>query len=336
MFELKEASDQLMFLRQFRLVFLLKAARDLNLGNLIGKEFTPVKTIARSEGLCPDKLNRLVNALASFGFFEVVDQGVRHSQVSETLKSDSDSTLLSVIDFATDPAVISAWEFLAEGIKKPDVSSFELANKIPALDYFSDEPSRLSVFQNAMQESMAVCKPAISEIKINPGDQVTDCGGGDGSLIRLLLDRHPDIQGQILEVPSVVQAYADSMVDHKNIRWIATDLQTSELSGSDVFIFNRIFHEWNLSDCQSLLERAKKALNPGGRIYIIDFFQQDHDSPQRKRLQGIKDIEMMVMSGQGEERKLSELKAITADAGLHMNACNPWDDVHSVAEFVAL
>ena len=56
MFELKEASDQLMFLRQFRLVFLLKAARELNLGNLIGKEFTPVKTIARSEGLCPDKV----------------------------------------------------------------------------------------------------------------------------------------------------------------------------------------------------------------------------------------------------------------------------------------
>ena len=150
MLELKTASDQPMFLRQFRLVFLLKAARELNLGNLICNDFTPVNTIARSEGLCHDKLKRLVSALASFGFFEVEDQWVRHNQVSETLKSDSDTTLLSVIDFATDPAVISAWVHLAEGFKKPDISSFEQANKISALDYFSDESSRLSVFQNAM------------------------------------------------------------------------------------------------------------------------------------------------------------------------------------------
>ncbi len=50
--------------------------------------------------------------------------------------------------------------------------------------------------------------------------------------------------------------------------------------GADVILFSNVLHDWDVTDCYTLVARAAAALRPGSRLLVHDVFLNDaHDGP---------------------------------------------------------
>jgi hypothetical protein len=52
------------------------------------------------------------------------------------------------------------------------------------------------------------------------------------------------------------------------------------LPASDAILLSNVLHDWDVGDCQRLVNRCAASLNPGGRLLIHDVFLNDNlDGP---------------------------------------------------------
>jgi hypothetical protein len=131
---------------------------------------------------------------------------------------------------------------------------------------------------------------------------VLDAGGGCGVLLGELLRAGPHLEGILFDRPDVV---AD------------LDLPSSVLGGdlfepwpaqADAIILARVLHDWNDKDARRILELAREALVPDGRIYVVE----------RVDAAAMLDLHMLVSTG-GRERKTSEFSLLFEECGLALS-----------------
>lgn len=124
------------------------------------------------------------------------------------------------------------------------------------------------------ERSMALgCPPIIEALRaadiFTARDRWLDVGGGDGTVVAALIDAVPGLRGDVLNLPAV-----ESLVRARGVGFVAADFLTDPLpAGYDVLSFIRVLHDWPPEVARMLLERARDALAPGGRIVICEEFR---------------------------------------------------------------
>lgn len=114
--------------------------------------------------------------------------------------------------------------------------------------------------------------------------RLLDLGGGTGIYSYALLEKNPTLNAIVFDRPEVLKV-ADEMAQDYEIRdrveLIAGDMFADTLpSNIDAILLSNILHDWDIPECQQLLERCAAALSPGGRILIHDvFLNNELDGP---------------------------------------------------------
>lgn len=99
-----------------------------------------------------------------------------------------------------------------------------------------------------------------------------DVGGGDGTLGCALSDKYPELDVTVFNLPA--SAYiARRVIGEKNkmdkVSVYEGDFLNEELpKGYDRVMYSRVLTDWTPEVCTMLLEKAKKSLNPGGKVVI--------------------------------------------------------------------
>ena len=106
--------------------------------------------------------------------------------------------------------------------------------------------------------------------------RLMDLGGGSGVVARALLARHPALLAVVIDHPNVCvvgRSLAEGVAESGRISFVAADFLTDDLPAGfdmalecDVGVYS-----------EALLGKIWRALNPGGRLVIVDEF----DSPSR-------------------------------------------------------
>ena len=131
-------------------------------------------------------------------------------------------------------------------------------------------------FALAMQErSHVLALPTIASFRLpRQAARVLDLGGGAGSYSIALAQRHPRLQGLVVDQSvAVARRLIRQQGLTDRLRVEEGDLFTAPLgTGFDVALLSNVLHDFHEKDNIRLLRRVQQALRPGGKVFIVEYF----------------------------------------------------------------
>jgi SAM-dependent methyltransferase len=143
-------------------------------------------------------------------------------------------------------------------------------------------------------------------LPISPGEVVLDAGGGTGALAELVARHREDARVVVLDLPAVAARVPRSL----GVAAVGADLCEPWPVRADVILLARVLHDWGDEKAAHILERARSALRPGGRIVVVEMLLDE-----RTHRGALCDLHLLVVSG-GRERTFADFERLFRQAGL--------------------
>jgi len=126
--------------------------------------------------------------------------------------------------------------------------------------------------------------PVLAEkISLNGVTTLLDVGGGTGIYSIAFLRANPNLRAIVFDRPEVLKTAEKFAADYgvaDQIQLIPGDMFADPLPKSDIILLSNILHDWDVTECQILVDRCASSLNPGGRLIIHDVLLHDElDGP---------------------------------------------------------
>jgi hypothetical protein len=292
------------------------AAAKLSIADILQDgEKTLVELAERTSTHAPS-LYRLLRALASIGIFrESAPGSFQSTELGDLLRSGAmrAASLMMHSDWHD-----QAWAQLLHSIRTGE-SAFEKAHGAPLFDWLSNRPEAGEVFSAAMTAGKAYRDHGIAEnYDFASAAYVVDIGGGHGSLMISILERHPHLSGAIADLAQVAEG-AKLAIENaglsKRCQIVACDFFDRVPEGGDVYILAHIMHDWDDCDCHRILESCVRSMKRDGRVLLVESLMSPTNAPDRLKWL---DLEMLVLTHGGRERTAEEYRLLLRSAGLDM------------------
>lgn len=307
----------------------VRVAATLRLADHIAEGRATAAEIADHVGVDVDALERVLRHLARVGVLRR-DEGGRLAltERGEVLRADHDSGLRAPLD-------------IEGAIGRGDLSFVHLLYSIrtgePAFPvlygraFWEDlaaEPARSASFDALMGSDIGADAPQIAAAyDWGSLGHVVDVGGGNGSLMMVLLREHPTLRGTVVELPGAADAartaFAEAgLADRADA--VSGSFFDPLPAGAGGYLLSAIVHNWEDESAQAILRRCAEAAGAGGRVFILEKVGAEGESPRT-----VMDLRMLVYFG-GRERNVEELVALSSGAGLRLVAAHSAGDLSIV------
>jgi O-methyltransferase domain/Dimerisation domain len=155
--------------------------------------------------------------------------------------------------------------------------------------------------------------------------QLLDLGGGTGSFLVPILERHPAIECGLFELPQVVPLARDNLKAHESdgrVRFYEGNLLRDQIpAGYDAFLLANVVHIFTPEHNQDLLERVYTSAPPGARLLLVDFWTDPtHAQPV---FAAIMAGQFLVSGGEGDVYSEDEIGDMLTAAGWAMIGRRP-------------
>jgi precorrin-6B methylase 2 len=144
-------------------------------------------------------------------------------------------------------------------------------------DFFGvlySDAARLEQFLAAMQGiQMGNFMMLLDKVDLSDASSLCDVGGANGTFCALAAHRHPDLKATVFDLPSVVpvaQRHLTAMGVGDRVDVVGGDFFADDLPNADVIVMGNILHDWDESQKKTLVAKAYKALNDGGRLIAVE------------------------------------------------------------------
>jgi hypothetical protein len=315
---------------------LIYVAARLGLADFLTAGAMSVEDLARQADVDSRALYRVMRALASVGVFAEGEAGVFSlTPLAETLRSDRPDSMRDFALMMVEGYNWRSWEGLLESVKDEEVA-FDRLHGMALFEYYEKHPEYREVFARSMTSISGSENPAIAEgYNFSAIDTLVDVGGSQGHLLATILKRHPNVQGVLFDLPSVIEQakqapFLSDVLPEGRVRFEAGDFFHSVPPGGDAYLMKYILHDWNDDQCATILSCCRQAMNPQGRVLVVDTVVAPGNQPQWGKLL---DINMLVVTG-GRERTEAEFAQLFQQAGLRLAAVHPTQCPLSVLEAV--
>ncbi|MFI5782589.1 methyltransferase [Nocardia sp. NPDC051570] len=244
----------------------------------------------------------------------------RNSPVSELYLDRAKPTFVGGFAETTNDTFYPAWGKLTTALRTGQAQA-----PIPPDD--SDHLFRVNVhtqadrvrrFMTAMDSHSTAMARELA--RLLPWDEFTsfaDIGGCRGNLAAHLVLAQPHLKGVCFD-----RAQSEPFFDEHvaalgtvgRVTFQAGDFFADDLPKVDVLVFGHVLHDWSPENRLILMERAHRALNPGGMVVVYD--RMIDGSPlDLHRL--FYSLTFMLASGGGSEYSVDQLSQWLAEAGFH-------------------
>jgi SAM-dependent methyltransferase len=170
-----------------------------------------------------------------------------------------------------------------------------------------------------------VARAAASALDWSGTRVVVDVGGGAGQVVAALASAHPHLRGLVLDLehagPSARRLFAEQGVAGR-CTFVAGSFFDAVPSG-DAVVLKSVLHNWDDADASRILQRCAEALNPGGRVVVLERLLPPRRGTSPADREGARsDLNMLVGCG-GCERTEARFRSLLASAGLSMAPPRP-------------
>ncbi|GAB1646474.1 methyltransferase [Krasilnikovia sp. MM14-A1259] len=292
----------------------IQLAVEVRVADRLGDGPRTVDALARDTGTQPDALRRLLRALAGFGLCtETEPDRFDLTEMGERLRTNHPRSLRSWVGFQA--MLTDVYAAAAHSIRTGE-PTYPRVHGAPIFQDLARHDERGRLFHAAMAEHSRLMGGALATgYDLGDARLIVDVGGGDGSLLAVLLDAYPDAHGLVFDLPEVADIARKRLAaEGLSTRCTAVggDFLAGVPSGGDVYLMKGILHNWADDDARTLLRNCRSAMRPGDRLLMIEAVVPDGDAFHPSRLL---DLAMLIVYG-GRERTLTEHRRLLAEAGL--------------------
>jgi len=158
----------------------------------------------------------------------------------------------------------------------------------------------------------------VEKLNLKGVRRLLDLGGGPATYAIAFVQATPGLKATVFDLPGPVAIARENISRHglsERIHTLAGDFLQDEIGSDYDFIWvSQILHSHDEDQCRLLLAKAVKALNPGGRLAIQDFFLNDDGcSPLEAALFS---VHMLAVTPRGRSYRHQEVAAWLTEMGL--------------------
>ena len=312
----------LRMIRGFQLSQALHAAAKLGIFDLLARGTRTSTEIAGAAGAHEPSLRRLLRFLTTVDVLVEDDRGrFAATAMGELLRSDHPQSVRPWALMLGSPSFWRPWGELYETIKTGQ-PAFNRVYGEPHFKFLSHSPREAATFNAAMTSgTRSQLTDILAAYDFSGCSKIVDVGGGQGALLRGILERYPEARGVLCEMPSVAaeaRVLRGSAVEER-CEFVGADMFQSVPLGGDAYILKSIIHDWSDAEAIQILHNCRQAISDRGKIMLVERIIGPSNQPDPGKWS---DLMMMVMLT-GRERTEAEYRELYAGAGFRLTRVVP-------------
>ena len=317
----------------YKTTFLVQAAAELNLADLLAEGTQDVGRLAALTGAKPDALRRLLFALAQLGLLSR-QPGDRFTltPLGRCLRTGHPAGLNVFARYQAHDIIQRPWANLTHTVRSGE-TAFDAVFGAKPFAYFAEHRDEAALFTAGMA---ARTSEHLDEIVASHDwrayGTIVDIGGADGMLLSAILKTAPSARGIVFDQPRVGPAANERITAERlesRCRFIGGDFFTAVPPGGDAYLLKFILHDWDDEQVVAILRTVRKAMSDRSRLLVIEPLMPEGDEPALET--AMTDIAMLVFSG-GRERTASEFAALYGRAGFRLAQVIPTGSMFSLVK----
>ncbi len=313
----------------------LRVAVTLRLADLMPDDGTGDATgigdLAKRAGADPDALARMLRHLVQHGVFTEPRAGeFAVNQTAALLRSGQPAALWLDLD-GFGGRMDLAFTALAHTVRTGE-PAWEQVFGLPFWAYLDANPAISASFDATMALGGGDTTLA-DDYDWTTVRQVADVGGGTGSLIAEVLRRHPRLHGMLVDLPETAaraREYLAGLGLGDRCEVVGRSFFDPLPPGADVYMLNRVIHDWDDDSARAILRRCAEAAGSTGRVLVIESHGTGGSDPAAFAEMNLR---MLVLAG-GRERTIDDYTALAASAGLHVTEVHRASKSHVIIECI--
>ena len=319
---MSKAAELRRLVNSYQLSQAIHVAAVLGIADLLADGPRSSDDLAEATGTNPRALYRLLRALSAFGLFHEDDERrFSLTELGDALRSDAPESVAGWAAFVGRRNIRDAWSVLEESIRTGE-NAFKLAHGVGVWEYRAQHPEESEAFDRAMaSSSQLVIRSLIDAYDFGRFGTIVDVGGGNGTLLRALLEAHPQLNGILFDQPHVVEGV--DLGDRGRV--VGGSFFESVPEGGDAYLLKWIIHDWEDEESVAILRTVRAQ---GGTLLLVErVVEPPNEGPETK----LGDLNMLVGPG-GQERTLDEFSSLFDAAGYELVGETPTASGHHVIE----
>lgn len=300
----------------YRLSQALYAACALRVPDAVAGGARTADDIAEAVGAHPDRLRRLLRALAADGLLTEDDGGrFGPTAASARLTGESEDRLM-VLGWRVFPATYTAFGHLVDAVRTGEVA-FEIAHGRPFYEHLAADTAAALAYDAANAATADAFAELASVYDFGQHSVVIDVGGGEGGFLVCILNHHVHLRGVLFDRPGVAAVAAERVGEQglgDRITVVGGNAFEAVPTGGDLYITCTVLRCFDDPDCLRLLRSIRAAAPPKARILA---FEQMIPSGPAQRPTAMLDLHTMVAYG-GRDRTTDEYRSLYAQAGFNL------------------
>jgi SAM-dependent methyltransferase len=246
-------------------------------------------------GLAERPAQVLVTALAAMGLLErTANQLQLTAQAREHLLPSGEFYVGDYVGLAAQsPGVLAMRDCLVTNKPFGSAEQTEIATSATtaieqgtAFIYKPESASAMEQTDSARQLTLALAGRAKNvapllarQAQLQDARLLLDVGGGTGIYSIACLQQFPQLRAVVWDRPEVLKVAAEFAAEHSvadRLELIPGDMFHDPLPCSaDAILLSNILHDWDVPECQRLIQRCVTALNTAGQLLIHDVLLND-------------------------------------------------------------
>ncbi len=286
--------------------------------------------LAEATGCHEQSLYRTLRLLASHGVFKETSVGhFDHTPLSSALRTDAEGSFRAGARLFN--VMFAGFDNLDHTIRTGEPAMGKMFGK-SLFEYLKERPELAAVFDAGMTSFHGFETGAMLDAYDFSGIRVlADVGGGNGSLITSVLQRHPRMEGMLVDLGHVVararQSAAMQAVGER-CRVVEGNFFESVPSGADAYLFRHVLHDWTDEQCVTILRNCRRAIGEQGKLLVVECVV-----PAGNERSISKDYDILMMAGPaGRERTEPQFRALLRQSGFELSGITPTSSMISVIE----
>lgn len=238
---------------------------------------TPI-SLAKNLELNPHGVKLLLETLETLGYTKLQGEAFANSPMTvKWLTSDSEANFSPYFTF-WETVVPALWGRLDESLRTGHAP-------VNLYEWIESQPETSAAFQRAMIAIAHLIKvEAAEKLKFLTGaSRLLDVGGGHGEYAVAICQKYPQLQAVLFDSPQALLTGRNHVTAtglSSRITVHEGNFLTEELgTGFDTVLLFNIIHGFDGAQNTDLFRKAKRALNPGGKVVILE--QLDEKLPSQ-------------------------------------------------------
>lgn len=247
-------------------------------------------------------------------------------------KNKDGGSLSPFLAMIHDKVMMDMWYHLKDAVLEGGIP-FEKAHGINSAEYLKKDARFCELFSSSMKSFNVTFMETILDIYdgFEGVKCLVDVGGGNGSILNMIITKYPAIKGINYDLASVVE----SSPSYPGIEHVAGDGFVTIPKGGDAIFMKWITHNWDDEHLLKMLKNCYEALPDNGKVIVVDMVVPETPETNVKAKSMLQNYLFITsMSPQGKERTEKEFETLGKEAGFsHIQVacfvCN-----FSVVEFI--